>query len=123
MTIENLNRRLPMQPAPHRREGTGMALASAAPVAMLLLLTTVAIAASPTPVMWDDFNAHVWTVSLEQPADMKQVQREWIQDGNRSVFHIDYNPGEATSRYLLAFTNLLASESLDGVRELRFDLK
>ena len=125
MMIENLNRRVSEQPAFHRREGKRIGITSTAIAlaAMLLLLTTFVVAESPDTVIWDDFNAHIWTVSLEKPADMQHMQQGWFQDNSRSVFHIDYEPDATTSRYLLAFTNLLAPETLDGVSELRFDLK
>jgi quinol-cytochrome oxidoreductase complex cytochrome b subunit len=108
-----------MWPAPFRWDSTRSLWLGAA-LAVGLLLTTLATAQS---VVWDDFNTHVWTIGIEDSKDMQWVERGWIRDGARRVLHIQYVPGEATSNYILAFTNLLSPQTLSGVSEIRFELK
>jgi hypothetical protein len=108
-----------MWPAPFRWDSTRSLWLGAA-LAVGLLLTTLATAQS---VVWDDFNTHVWTIGIENSKDMQRVERGWIRDGARRVLHIQYVPGEATSNYILAFTNLLSPQTLSGVNEIRFELK
>lgn len=90
-------------------------------LAMTLLVQTMPTTAQP--VVWDDFNTHVWTVGIERRDDMSRVERRWVQDSERFVLNIKYVPGDATSNYILAFTNLLSPEALSQVEEIRFELK
>jgi len=120
MTIEGLNCWRHARSAPCCRESICPVWVGAAFATVLLLLTTLATA---QPLVWDDFNTHVWTIGIEASEDMQRVERGWIQDGARRVLHIQYVPGEAASNYILAFTNLLSPQALSGVSEIRFELK
>ena len=120
ITITGLNRWRHARSAPFHRESTRPVWLGAAFTMGLLLLTTLATA---QPLVWDDFDTHVWTIGIEKSGDMQRVARDWIQDGERRVLHIQYVPGEATSNYILAFTNLLSPQVLSGVSEIRFELK
>lgn len=95
----------------------------------LLASSKLPASSSPLPqdavsLRWDSFDSRVWTIGIERPQDFAFVVREWVADEGRQVFHIKYTPQlTARSRFLLAFTNLLAPQSVSDVSEIRFEMK
>ncbi len=120
MIVEGLSRWFHAQLTSLWRDATRPVWLSVTLTMTLLIMGTLATAQS---IVWDDFNTHIWTLSSEDPDDMRRVERGWVRDGERSGLHIKYVPGDATSNYLLAFTNLLPPQPLSGVSEIRFALK